>query len=121
MSKVLHVQQTVTAPRARVFRSLTENADVSLSDDRYDFWGRFTPEAPVREDGDHVIEHAEPGAYLRFRWHLRGNDTTVDIRLVERGSEAVVDVRHHSIPPSGEPGMAGYAIALHRRFRSYGT
>lgn len=120
MKKALHLQQTVPAAPRRVFRALSESAelekwfaeraDVSLAEGRYDFWGRFTPESPSRDGGRHRIEESAPDAHLRFRWPLRGADTMVDIRLIERGADTVIDVRHRGIPRSEEPGMAGYAI-----------
>ncbi len=115
MSKVLHIQQTVAAPASSVFRALTdstalttwfaEHAAVSLDDNRYDFWGRFTPEAPQRAQGGHDIELVESNRRLRYTWHLRGADTTVELRLAERDGTTIVGLWHYGIPhiAHGEP------------------
>ncbi len=120
MTKVLHLQQTLEVPIVRVYRALTEaaelekwfaeHADVSLTDGRYDFWGRFTPETPGKRAGHHPVKVLEPGKRFQYQWTLRGGDTTVDVQLAKRGSRTVVVVRHHDIPKSTEPGMAGYAF-----------
>lgn len=120
MSKVLHVQETIPAPVARVFQALTdskeleawfaEHADVSLDEKRYDFWGRFTPEAPSREQGHHPVQTADRNARLRYGWRLRGTDTSVDVRLVEKDGATVVSVRHHGIPRAPVEGPSRYAM-----------
>jgi len=55
---------------------LAEHAEVDLPD-RYEFWGRFTPdgEAPHQR-----LLHADDSS-LRFDWELDGVTTTVDIGL----------------------------------------
>lgn len=72
--------------------------------------GRFTPESPNRERGRHPIETVEPRRRLRFRWHLRGTDTTVDFKLTERDGQMVLGLWHHDVPsiPRGQPGW--YAL-----------
>ncbi len=120
MSKVLHVQEKIHAPIARVFHALTdsaeleswfaEHADVSLEEKRYDFWGRFTPEAPSRDHGRHPIEIADPDTRLRFGWRFRGGDTHVDLRLVEQDHATIVSVRHHDIPRPPAEGPNRYAM-----------
>ncbi len=97
MSKVFHLQQTLSASASAVFHALTdsaavatwfaEHASVSLGDNRYDFWGRFTPEVPSEAEGRHDIQLVEPNRRLRYTWPLRGVDTTVDLRLTERLSK----------------------------------
>jgi uncharacterized protein YndB with AHSA1/START domain len=112
----MHMQQRVAAPSSAVFHALTdegalttwfaEHASISRAEHRYDFWGRFTPEAPDRNGGRHEIELWEPDRRLRFQWLLRGAMTTVDVRLTERDGDTIVGVWHHDIPsvPRGEPG-----------------
>ena len=119
MSKPLHVQHTIPATASAVFDALTdptalqawfaEHAAVSLDDKQYDFWGRFTPEAPARDDGRHRIELVELNRRLRYAWHFRRGDTTVDLRLKERDGQTVIGVWHHDIPgvKQGEPGWYG--------------
>ena len=120
MSKVFHLQQTLSASAPAVFHALTdsaavatwfaEHASVSLRDKRYDFWGRFTPEVPSEAEGRHAIQLVEPNQRLRYTWPLRCVDTTVDLRLTERGGETIVGLWHHNVPsvPKGEPD--GYSL-----------
>ena len=115
MSKVLHLQQTLHAPAAKVFHALTdsdaletwfaEHASVSLDERRYDFWGRFTPELPVRAEGRHEIQVVEPNRRLRYKWFLRNVDTTVELRLSERDGQTILGLWHRDVPgiPMGEP------------------
>ena len=120
MSKLLHIQQKVAAAPATVFRALTdatelerwfaEHADVSLPEKRYDFWGRFTPETPSRDEGTHQIDVVEPDSRLRYFWTVRGGRTTVDIRVVGKGAVTIVDLRHGDIPSAGSQGLSAYAF-----------
>lgn len=76
----------IAAPSSAVHRALTdpdalrvwlaEHADVSLPD-RYEFWGRFTPDG---ETPHQRLLHADDGS-LRFEWVLDGVTTTVGIDL----------------------------------------
>ena len=73
----LRLRVWIDAPTDTVFKALTdadsltdwlaESADVSLADDRYQFWGRYAPQ------GDRPRQRlltAEPAASLRFSWAL---------------------------------------------------
>jgi uncharacterized protein YndB with AHSA1/START domain len=120
MSSELHLQVSVDAPIATVFHALTdaaaleawfaEHARVSLSDGRYDFWGRFTPEEPSEEVGRHPIDVAEPPNHLQYRWPLRGVDTTVAFRLAERDGRTTVGVWHHSVPGARRDEAGSYGM-----------
>jgi uncharacterized protein YndB with AHSA1/START domain len=71
VSEVLYVQQSLSAAPERVFHALidprelevwfAEHAEVSLDAGRFDFWGRYSPETPSREDGWHRVLALEPG------------------------------------------------------------
>ena len=108
MSGALHFQLTLAAPASKVFAALTESAAletwfaehaaVSLDDERYDFWGRFTPETPSQEEGRRDIQLVELGRRLRYTWPLRGADTTVDFRLTERDGQTIVGLWHRDVP-----------------------
>ncbi len=115
----LHMEQELPFGAARVFAALTdgdaltawfaEHADVSLDAGRYDFWGRYTPECPPREAGHHPITGLERDERFEFRWTLRGEVTTVGLRVVEADGAAVVIV-HHADVPAGEPGLASWGL-----------
>ncbi len=84
----------------RVFDALTrpdaleqwfaERAFVSETEKRYDFWGRFTPDAPGEEAGRHRLRVYQPDERLGFDWRLRGEDTTVEMRLEEAGGKTLL-------------------------------
>jgi uncharacterized protein YndB with AHSA1/START domain len=64
---------------------LAESADVALPD-RYEFWGRYTPEG----DKPHQrLLHAD-GNTLRYGWMLDGLETTTEIRLDENGGGSTI-------------------------------
>jgi len=95
MTDSMKVRLRVAAPLARVHAALTdadalrtwlaEHAAVELPD-RYEFWGRYTPEGdaphqrPLQVD-DHTV---------RFSWRLGGEDTTVEITLEAESPESTV-------------------------------
>src|SRR5439155_3253334 len=91
MTDTYEVEIDLPHDRDRVWRALTdpkemqtwfcEHAEVDLDAGRYDFWGRFTPGVPGREDGYRKIVDLEPGRLLRFAWPWRGGDSIVTITL----------------------------------------
>lgn len=80
---------------------LAEHAEVSLEDDRFGFWGRYTPEG---EPGRQWLLGFDPGRTLSFAWLLQGAETTVSIVLEARDSGTTVMLTHSGVPPraSGE-------------------
>src|SRR5262249_33785823 len=101
-----YIQLGLKAPADRVFDGLTqklpgwfaENADVSLADKRYDFWGRYTPEAPDREGGRHPLLVVESNQRLQYSWHLNGQDTTVELNQKTKNNGTVVIVQQDNAP-----------------------
>ena len=61
---------------------LAEHAEVALPD-RYEFWGRFTPDGA--EPHQRVL-HADERT-LRFAWTVDGSETTVEFTLTENEPE----------------------------------
>ncbi len=108
MSNTFHIQLELATTRETLFRAWTdelalwfaENSNVSIQEKRYDFWGRFTPEAPAREQGRHPLYEAETNHTLKYGWHILQNDTTVSINLQERDGNTVVMVQQQGIPRS---------------------
>jgi uncharacterized protein YndB with AHSA1/START domain len=106
----------IAAPRDRIWRALTdpremeqwfcEHADVSLADKRYDFWGRFTPGVPSRDEGHHEILDVRDESSLRFSWPILGGDTVAEIAL-DGDSTSTVHVLHTGVPDRREP-MQGH-------------
>ncbi|HYO50643.1 MAG TPA: SRPBCC domain-containing protein [Chloroflexia bacterium] len=107
MGNILHIQLDIAATKSAIFRALTdsaeltswfaEHADVSIPDKRYDFWGRFTPETPGREQGGHPLLDVEPDSRLRYGWNVRGADTVVEFNLEERAGGTLVVMRQENV------------------------
>jgi uncharacterized protein YndB with AHSA1/START domain len=131
MNKRIEAKLTVAAAPQRLLRALTgaqeltrwfcEQADVSLEARRYDFWGRFTPEAPDRDRGRHPLLALEPDRRLTFCWQLCGAQTTVDVRLEVRGQSTQVTLVHKGVPAaeSGEANMADFWALSLENLRSW--
>jgi uncharacterized protein YndB with AHSA1/START domain len=104
MDELYRLQVTIAAGPASVYNALThaesletwfaEHADVDVAARRYDFWGRYTPETPDREQGRHEIIAAEQDSHLRFAWPLEGVTTEVEYRLHPRDGATIVTVTH---------------------------
>lgn len=95
MPEPMMLRARIDAPIAEVWRALTdpaalrtwlaEKAEVELPN-RYEFWGRYTPEG----DAPHQrLLYAEDYA-LRFAWLLDGEDTTTEIQLAEDGPTSTI-------------------------------
>jgi len=118
MGETILVTLNIAVPASDIFTALTaadqleiwfsEEADVSLEQNRFDFWGRFTPENPRHEDGHHEILSVDPDRALTFGWRLRGADTTVAITLTPEGDETAVELLHSHVPPRA---LNDYSVA----------
>ena len=75
-----------------------EYADVSLEDERYDFWGKLTPGTPAREAGRNTLLRYEKDQELKFSWTFRGKDTHVSIQLSEQGPGTMLKLVHFGLP-----------------------
>ncbi|MEV4379362.1 SRPBCC domain-containing protein [Streptosporangium sp. NPDC049644] len=95
MSEPMRLNARVAAPLKAVHHALTdpaelriwlaEHAEVELPQ-RYEFWGRHTPEGHVPHQRPlHVDDHT-----LRLSWLLDGEETTVEIRLEEESAESTI-------------------------------
>jgi uncharacterized protein YndB with AHSA1/START domain len=98
MSDLLTISVRLAAPAERVWRALTdpaelrvwfaEHAEVDLPH-RYEFWGRYTPDGDVPHqrllDAD---DHS-----LRFAWVLGGVETTSELELKPEGESSALTLR----------------------------
>jgi uncharacterized protein YndB with AHSA1/START domain len=105
----LRLRVRIDAPADTVFTALTdadtmtdwltESAEVSLDDNRYEFWGRYAPQ------GDRPRQRllaAEPAAALRFDWTFDDGESIVDIVMApDDDGGTVVTVAHTGIPATG--------------------
>jgi uncharacterized protein YndB with AHSA1/START domain len=118
MNKRIDVKLSVTATPPQLFHALTdaaelmqwfcEHAYVSLPERRYDFWGRFTPEAPERDRGCHSLLALESDRLLTFGWRIGEAETTVEVRLEVQEGNTQVRLIHEGVP-AYKPGEASLA------------
>lgn len=81
---IADVRHALTEPAAlRVW--LAEHAEVHLPD-RFQFWGRYTPEGDVQRQRLLYVDERT----LRFVWRLDNTDTTVEISLADDGPKSTV-------------------------------
>ncbi len=113
----IRMQIVLSAEPDRVFEALTdanalrawfsEYAEIDLTQNRYDFWGRFTPTAPDREAGKHTIVDHVSGELLTFRWRAGEYDTRVTFRLHPHNKGTLLTLRH--VPDGGVGSETGVA------------
>ncbi|MEW9528290.1 SRPBCC family protein [Microbispora sp. NPDC049125] len=95
MSEPMILRVRLSVPLKEVHHALTdpgelrvwlaEHAEVDLPD-RYEFWGRYTPEG----DAPHQrLLHADDHT-LRFSWLLGGEETTTEFRLEEESGDSTI-------------------------------
>jgi uncharacterized protein YndB with AHSA1/START domain len=97
------MQVKIQAEAARVFQAITtttaletwfcEHADVNLSVQQYDFWGRFTPDAPDKAHGKHPIVDITDNRLLTYDWHVKSIDTRVTLKLLGRDGHTILTLR----------------------------
>jgi uncharacterized protein YndB with AHSA1/START domain len=98
------IQHTLQASPERVFQALVDSstltqwfsefADVAVEAKTYDFWGRYTPEAPTSALGRHPLTNVTTNRQLSYSWQLNGVATNVTFKLLNRQSETILTVRH---------------------------
>ncbi len=106
MTEKIEFKIDINAPASKVFEALTEagkleqwfaeKAYVSQSKKQYDFWGRYTPEAPGPESGRNHLLTYEPHTKLGFNWRVRGEETQVNIALEETTGGTSVRLEHEA-------------------------
>jgi uncharacterized protein YndB with AHSA1/START domain len=110
MENLVRIQLKLKATPERIFKALvgsqaltkwfSEFADVSPEAKAYDFWGRFTPEAPAdQQAGHHSLTRLAPNHNLAYTWQLNQVDTKVLIKLLPRPDETLLTVRQ--VGPKG--------------------
>jgi uncharacterized protein YndB with AHSA1/START domain len=103
------MQLRLNTPTERVWAALTdphalqrwfcEFADSAPNEGRYDFWGRYTPEAPDREAGCHPVTRADLSSRLSFDWRLKSAETGATFSLLARdGGQSVLTLRQVAQP-----------------------
>jgi uncharacterized protein YndB with AHSA1/START domain len=106
---VLGLRARYPVPPAAVFRALTdpgavrgwlaEEAEVSLAERHFAFWGRSVPQGEL---GRHRLTAAEPDRLLAFAWTLDGIETEVRIELTDAGGHTDLTLRQDRMPTLDE-------------------
>lgn len=129
MSDALKLQAKIAAAPAVVYRALTddtalrswlaEEAEVSLPEQRFEFWGQYTPQGAR---GHHKLLKAEPDRLLRFGWTLDSQPTTVEISLEPDGEDHTILRLYQDGLPTLEEMMAptGRRDGLHTMHTFWG-
>lgn len=109
----IRVEIAINATPERVFRALTEQeelqawfaaqADVSLGERKYNFWGPSIPEASFESDCACELTELIENESLRYSWRLREQETEVQISIEALGSERTKVVANHTGVPFIEP------------------
>jgi uncharacterized protein YndB with AHSA1/START domain len=120
MTDTMRLRIRILAPAGAVYHALTdpeelrawlaEHVEVDLPD-RYEFWGRYTPDGDVpRQRLLHVDDRS-----LRFSWTLGGTDTTVEIGLSGESDDETILSLSQSPFPTWEEALAepGVRSQLH--------
>lgn len=76
----------------------TEHTDISVDEKRYDFWGRFTPDNPNREQGHHRLIRVIPSRLVEFEWRLRDTDSLVQYEIHQNAANCVLTMYHQNLP-----------------------
>lgn len=119
MDNFARLQLKVQASPQRVFQALLDSAaltrwfcefaDIAVESKAYDFWGRFTPEAPAgQQAGHHPLTHYTPDRHVGYSWQLNGVNTHVLIKLLRRQDETLLTVRHTA--PEGSQLTTGWGL-----------
>jgi uncharacterized protein YndB with AHSA1/START domain len=74
---------------------LAEHAEVSVGEQVFEFWGRYTPDG---ERGRQRLLSVEPGRGLSFSWILQGAVTEVGIALEPRDGSTALTLTHAGVP-----------------------
>jgi uncharacterized protein YndB with AHSA1/START domain len=103
----------IDAPAERLWRALTsapelerwfcEHADVDIDAKRFEFWGRFTPGNPPREQGTQRVTDLSIHERLGFDWRWNDCDTKVTISLRPAGNGTTVNVLHEGVRDRMQP------------------
>lgn len=119
MENVARIQLKLPFRAAQVFDALftthaltswfCEFAEVEPAANAYDFWGRYTPEAPADQAaGHHPLTHLAQQRYLGYTWRLNNTDSHVLIKLLGRSEETVLTLRHTA--PAGAQLTNGWQL-----------
>ena len=112
MDTVLRMQIKLDAALSKVYEALTEDAAltawftefsaVDVAENAYDFWGRFTPGAPKREEGHHPITEHRVGRLLSYDWPQEEGPTNVRLMLREREPNVTILTLHQANADVGQ-------------------
>ena len=123
----VRMQIKLNASLDKVFDALTDSTSLQawfcehaeITDKSYDFWGRFTPEAPDREAGRHPIATQVRGRELGYDWRLRGAVSRVTLKLLERADSTILTVRQTADDITGDYHLEDFWFLMLDNLRRY--
>lgn len=100
----VRMQIALSHPSEAVYAAITnaqaleswfcQHANVDLAQNQYDFWGKFSPEAPDREQGRHRVFSYEQNQSLVYDWQMASGLTRVTYTLLPHENGTVFAVTH---------------------------
>lgn len=75
-----------------------EHVDIHIDQNKYDFWGKFTPNNPNRKQGSHRLIRSIPDKLIEFEWKLRDIDSFVQFEIHQNESGCVLTMYHQNLP-----------------------
>jgi uncharacterized protein YndB with AHSA1/START domain len=111
MTKTVQMQVTLAHPRASVWEKLTqtealnawfaEQSHIALPQQRYDFWGRFTPGTPSQAEGQRpILEQSD--RHLAYQWTPSQDSKRIYYRLQDHPQGSVFIVQQQDLPENTE-------------------
>lgn len=101
----------IKAPMDKVYNALidsnslshwfAERSEISIKQNRFDFWGKATPGNPNREQGRHRLLRVIPNRLVEFEWRLRDTDSLVQFEVHANGEDSVLTLYHQNLPVAG--------------------
>lgn len=105
----VRIQLKIKADAERVFQTLThtaalenwfcEHAEIGLEAKQYNFWGRFTPDAPDKAAGHHPIVDIADNRLLAYDWHVLSANTRVTFKLLTAEDHTILTLRQANTDP----------------------
>lgn len=114
----LQIQIAIQATPKRIFAALTtseqlekwfaEKANISLDENRYDFWGRFTLGAPNPEEGKHTLLSYETNKSVKFQWRFQDSESIIAFYIEPRENGSLLILKQDVAPGSHHIGKANF-------------
>ena len=102
MENLARIQLKLKATPEQLFHALIDSkaltawfceyADISLNDNAYDFWGRFTPDAPANQQaGHHPLTLLQENRHIAYQWRLYDVESHVLFKILRTAKRDDLD------------------------------